>query len=144
MSRFFARRSARLVGDRTDHSLEEVGHEGLVLRRKCFAGQLVERSLVAGAEIEPQFVGEIEQVAPRIAVAARKLIDELFDADGGLGQNPLLIADRQGDLFAERRLQQGLEIRRDRGWPVPRSGRIAALAFLELMFPRWKAGANSI
>jgi hypothetical protein len=59
-------------------SFQEIGDERLVFCRERFAGELFKRGLAARPEIEPKFVGEIEQVAPGIAIAARKLFDQLL------------------------------------------------------------------
>ena len=107
-------------------SLEEVCDQRLVFGRKRLAGEFFEGRLAAGAEIEPKFVGKIEQVPSRIAVAARELVDQLFDAGRGLGQNPFFIADGERDFLAERRLQQGFQIRCNRWRPFPRAVGIAA------------------
>ena len=81
----------------------------------------------------PELIGEIEQIPPRIAVAARELIDQLFDASCGFGQDSFFVADGERDLLAESGLQQKFEIGGNRGRPVAGARGIATLARLELV-----------
>ena len=58
----------------------------------------------------PSLCGQSEEVAPRVAVAFGKLIDQLLDAGGGLGDDLLLFSLPQRHFCAERTFEQSLEV----------------------------------
>jgi hypothetical protein len=61
-------------------------------------------------QVDPKSGSQREDVAPRVAVALCKLIDQLLDAGGGLGDDLLLFSLPQRHLSTERRFEQSLEI----------------------------------
>ena len=63
-----------------------------------------------GYQVDPKSFGQSEEVAPRVAVAFGKLIDQLLDAGGGLGDDLLPFSLPQRHLFTERTFEQSLEV----------------------------------
>jgi hypothetical protein len=50
---------------------------------------LFKRVTLAGHQVDPKSFSQSEEVAPRVAVTFRKLINQLLDAGGGLADDPL-------------------------------------------------------
>jgi hypothetical protein len=65
---------------------------------------------LARHQVDPKSCSQIEEVAPRVAVTFGKLIDQLLDAGGGLGDDLLLFSLPQRYLSTERPFEQSLEV----------------------------------
>jgi len=65
---------------------------------------------LAGHQVDPKSCSQSEEVAPRVAIAFGKLIDQLLDAGGGLGDDFLLFSLPQRHLSTERTLEQILKV----------------------------------
>jgi hypothetical protein len=61
-------------------------------------------------QVDPKSFGQSEEVTPRVAVTFGKLIDQLLDAGGGLGDDLLLLALPQRHLSTEGTFEQSLEV----------------------------------
>ena len=72
------------VASRFDRvSPQEIRDQGLVFCGKRLAGELFQRGPAARREIEPELVGEIESIPPRMAVTTRELLDQSLDTGCG-------------------------------------------------------------
>ena len=85
-----------------------------ILGRQCLAAELVKGGLAAGPKVELELVGEVEQVPPGIAIAARELFDQVLDPRRRSGEETFFVANRERYFLAQRRLQQNLKIGRNR------------------------------
>ena len=71
---------------------------------------LLKRGTLARHQVDPKSFRQNEEVAPGMAVAFGKLIDQLLYAGGGLGDEPLLFSLPQRHLCTERTFEQSLEV----------------------------------
>lgn len=86
-------------------ALDVVSQQSFVVGRdRCLALAVASLTAVRG-EIDAEFVGKIDEVAPGITVALGESIDELLDPSCSLGDDPFSVALSQCDLFAERILK---------------------------------------
>jgi hypothetical protein len=68
---------------------------------------------LAGQQVDPEFRCQSEEIAPGVAVAFGKLVDQLLYAGGGLGDDPFLLSLPQRHFSVQRTFEQGLEVGRD-------------------------------
>jgi len=100
--------------------------------------------VLARQQINAKFVRDSDEVAPGVPITFGELGNELLDASHRHGNDPLLFSLLELYCLVERTLERQLEIRRNR-WRF-RFGAlgIAALARLELVFPRGATGADLV
>jgi hypothetical protein len=65
---------------------------------------------LARYQVDPKSFSQSKQVAPRVAVAFGKLIDQLLYTSSGLGDDLLLFSLPQRYLCIERTFEQSLEV----------------------------------
>ena len=65
---------------------------------------------LARHQVDPKSCSQSEEVAPRVAIAFGKLIDQLLYTGGGLGDDLLLFSLPQRHLCTERTFEQSLEV----------------------------------
>ena len=87
-----------------------IGQQSFVIGRERRRNALFQCVTLAGHQVDPKSCSQSEEVAPRVAVAFGKLIDQLLDAGGGLGDDLLLFSLPQRHLSTERTFEQSLEV----------------------------------
>ena len=87
-----------------------IGQQSFVIGRERRRNALFKCVTLAGHQVDPKSLRQSEEVAPRVAVTFGKLIDQLLDAGGGLGDDLLLFSLPQRHLSTERTFKQGLQV----------------------------------
>ena len=87
-----------------------IGQQRLVVGRECRCNPLFKCVTLAGHQVDPKCCGQSEEVASRMAVAFGKLVDQLLDAGGGLGDDLLSFSLPQCYFCVERAFEQSLEV----------------------------------
>ena len=87
-----------------------IGQQSFVIGRERRRNGLSECVTLAGHQVDPKSFSQSEEVAPRVAVAFGKLVDQLLYAGGSLGDDLLLFSLPQRHLSAERAFEQSLEV----------------------------------
>jgi len=90
--------------------LHVIGQQSFVIGGECRRNGLFKCVPLARHQVDPKSFSQSEEVAPRVAVAFGKLIDQLLDAGGGLGDDFLLFSLPQRHLSTERMFEQSLEV----------------------------------
>jgi hypothetical protein len=90
--------------------LHVIGKQSFVVGGERRRNALFKCGTLARHQVDPESFRQSKQVAPRVAVAFRKLINQLLDAGGGLGDDFLLFALPQRHLSIERTFEQSLEV----------------------------------
>ena len=80
---------------------QKIGEHRFVICGRGRLGWALFSLTLACKEIDPEFVGKIDQVAPGISITTRKLIDEVFDAGYKFRDGPFLVAMMQRDVSAQ-------------------------------------------
>jgi hypothetical protein len=90
-------------------ALQVVGHQGPVIGREidlrpldCFP--------LPRRDVDAEFLRQVEDVTPGMAVTSGVLSDQVLDAGRGHGDDPFPFTLSQRDLFAERAFEHRLEI----------------------------------
>ena len=65
---------------------------------------------LASHQVDPKSFSQSEEVAPSVAIAFRKLINQMLYAGGGLGDDFLVFSLPQRYLSTERTFEQSLEV----------------------------------
>jgi hypothetical protein len=99
-------RSVRLDGV----PLHVIGQQSFVIGGERRRNGLFKCVPLARHQVDPKSFSQSEEVAPRVAVAFGKLIDQLLYAGGGLGDDLLLFSLPQRHLSIERTFEQSLEV----------------------------------
>jgi hypothetical protein len=86
-----------------------IGEQSLVIGGERRRNGLFE-SGTSRYQVDPKSLSQCKEVAPGVAIAFGKLIDQLLDAGGGLGDDPLLISLPQRHLSTERTFEQSFEV----------------------------------
>ena len=90
--------------------LHVIGQQSFVIGGERRRNGLFESGTLARYQVDPKSFSQSEEVAPRVAVAFGKLIDQLLDAGGGLGNDLLPLPLPQRHLSVERTFEQSLEV----------------------------------
>ena len=78
--------------------LHVIGKQSFVIGGERRRNGLFKCVTLARHQVDPQSFRQREEVAPRVAVAFRKLIDQLLYAGGGFGDDLLLFSLPQRNL----------------------------------------------
>ena len=87
-----------------------IGQQSFVIGGERRRHALFKCGTLARHQVDPKSFSVNKQVAPRVAVAFGKLIDQLLDAGGGLGDDLFLFSLPQRHLATERIFEQSLEV----------------------------------
>jgi hypothetical protein len=90
--------------------LHVIGQQSFVIGRERRRNALFESGTLARYQVDPKSLGESEEIAPRVAVAFGKLIDQMLYAGIELADDPLPLSLPQRHLFVERTFEQSLEV----------------------------------
>ena len=90
--------------------LHVIGQQSFVIGGERRRNGLFKCVTLARHQVDPKSFSQSEEVAPRVAVAFGKLIDQLLYAGGGLGDDLLLFSLPQRHLSIERTFEQSLEV----------------------------------
>ena len=108
--------------------LHVIGQQRFVIGGESRRNGLFKCGTLARHQVDPKPFSQSDEVAPRVAVAFGKLIDQLLYAGGGLGDDLLLFSLPQRHLCTERTFKQSLEVGCNWPWFSARAFRIATLA----------------
>ena len=87
-----------------------IGQQSFVIGGERRRNGLFKCVTLAGHQVDPKSCSQSEEIAPCVAVTFRKLIDQLLDAGGGLGDDLFLFSLPQRYFCAERAFEQSLEV----------------------------------
>ena len=87
-----------------------IGQQSFVIGGERRRNGVFQCITVAGHQVDPKCCSQSEEIASCVAVAFRKLIDQLLDARGGLRNDFLLFSLPQSYFCAERAFEQSLEV----------------------------------
>ena len=87
-----------------------IGQQSFVIGGERRRNGLFEFGTVPRYQVDPKSFSQSKEVAPRVAVAFGKLIDQVLYAGGGLGDDLLLFSLPQRHLSTERTFEQSLEV----------------------------------
>src|SRR3981081_4162371 len=98
-------RSVRLDGV----PLHVIGQQSFVIGGERRRNGLFKCVTLARHQVDPKSFSQSEEVAPRVAVAFGKLIDQMLYAGSGVGDERLVFSRPQRHLSIERTFEQSLE-----------------------------------
>jgi len=90
--------------------LQVVGQQGFVVSRKIRLERPLDCFTLARRDVDAQFLREIEDVTPGMAITFCELSDQLLDAGRGHGDDPLPFTLPKRHRFAERAFQHRFQV----------------------------------